>query len=427
MEKKIRVSKQLFWVCVPIIISFFMYFITANSTYLFLCNIIIMLETLIIAKFSIFSVKTIVLNWVLIAATFQHITGKSYGLLEMNLVTLYYKEMNIISLIYNIIMIIFISYSRIIQLEKRKLLNCRDKIHLKKFSVLLLSFIAIACSIIAFPRMPFTHATNGRFSALFKGNAWNHVAVVALLCLLPEIKKSRIVQGTYLLCIFWFLSHYERVDMMGVIVGCVIVLFTWTNFKDSNFKKIGLKKYTKYILVLITVVILLLVIGDMRNGGTFQADKLLRSIFVQKTASDIAYNFTCTVDYTINYGLLHGKTLLIYIVKLIPFTQNSASTSALIQNIYSTAGGDFLLDDAFINFGYIGVACFAILECIIIKLILENKSKYSCYLYLVLLFTVFRVTWYGYYYIEKAIFYFVPIMMGLSYFTTTKHISSVAK
>lgn len=392
-----------------------MYIVTNNPVYLFAVNMILTIIITISAKFSIMSLKIIVLNWTLIPAMFQYSTNESYGLLAMNLIPLYFAEMNIICLIYNLIILIFCKKTNFLNLEKVKILNYKTKLRLRREIVVLLCIIAILSSIVAFPRMPFTSAVDGRFNALFKGNAWNHITVVALLFLLPAIKQSRSIQVTYTFCIFWFLSHYERVDMIGIIIAMVIVLFIWEDYSNKKIK-VNILKNLKYILLIGIIIIVFIIVGDKRNGGDFDVATLMRRVLVQKTASDIAYNLTATIDFVINNGIIYGQTLIIYLFKLIPFTPNTMSTSALIQEIYNTAGGDFLLDDAFINFGFIGVLSFSIIECSIFMLLVKFKSKYSFYVYILLLATVFRVEWYGYYYIEKALFYFIPIIMFLTKF-----------
>ena len=62
------------------------------------------------------------------------------------------------------------------------------------------------------------------------------------------------------------------------------------------------------------------------------------------------------------------------------------------------------------NFGVLGIVLFAIAELSIINFILKKKKDYNFFLYIFILATPFRVTWYGLMYIEKGIIYIMPVL-----------------
>ena len=114
--------------------------------------------------------------------------------------------------------------------------------------------------------------------------------------------------------------------------------------------------------------------------------------------------------------LLLGKTYITYLIKAIPFLDTELRTDTILQEKYSTAGGDFFLDEPLMNFGWLGVILYPIIEMGIYLLILRKKSKYRFFVWVFLTTNTFRTTWYGLLYIEKGLIYFIPILYFILYF-----------
>ena len=131
----------------------------------------------------------------------------------------------------NFIWILIFTNTNIIELEKNKMI--KSNYQLNDFFVFFLCICAIFSILIAFPRLPFVKVADisGRFSALLPGNAWNHITIVCLILLIPSFKKNKLTKLTYLFCIFWFLSHYERVDIIGLLFGLFVITFFKKNRK----------------------------------------------------------------------------------------------------------------------------------------------------------------------------------------------------
>lgn len=152
-------------------------------------------------------------------------------------------------------------------------------------------------------------------------------------------------------------------------------------------------------------------IGEFRVGNdAINFLDLVKKIFVQNTASDVAYVFNSSINYNKNNELLKGKTYVTYLVKTIPLLDYSYRVENILQEQYNTPGGDFFLDEPLMNFGIIGIIIYPIIELGIYYLILKKHSDYSFFVWIFLMATSFRTSWYGLLYIEKGIIYFIPII-----------------
>lgn len=388
------------------IITLICYWIFETPNVIFIANLVIMFFVLFKAKFSYFSMKIVLMNYVLLAIFFQYTTGKSYGILEVSTLDLHYLQMNILIYLYNSICYIWINKTNILENEK-ELLNKNYK--MSKLSIYFCCIIAIITAIIAFPGMPFnkSYITN-RFVGLLQGNAWNHISIVCLIFLLPSFKKNNLVKFTYLFVVFWFISHYERVDIIGLLIFCFIYILV--RKKDLN-----LRSYIRIGCIIALVLFVMVYLGEVRasNAKNITMADIVRKTLVQNTAADIGYVFNTSVDYYETNELLLGKSYFTYIIKLVPFLNSNIRAGKILRDTYETPGGEFILSEPLMNFGMIGVIVFQIIEFAIYSKILSKKSKYRFFLYCFLIATVFRTTWYGWIYIEKAVVYFIPII----YFT----------
>ncbi len=401
--------KNILIILVIILVLTLSFGVLNNPNILFIGNIIVCILICIKAKFSLFTLKSFLINYVLISVAFQYNTGESYGILELGIFPLQYEMMNIISLIYNIIMFFYISNTDILSREEEmQKHNAKES---KVFSTIC-ALIAIIFSIIAFPNLNFSFESSTRFNSLLPGNAWNHVVVIALIFAIPNFKDSKMVKFSYVFCITWFLLHSERVDVLGLVIALLIILMI--NRKDM-VKKIFAIKNLKYYIIGIIVVLLLVYIGEYRAGNkNIDFETMFRKVLVQNTAADVGYVYNSSILYTESHGFEYGKTYLLYLIKLIPFISTDIyDASIILQKEYYTAGGILNLSEPYMNFGIIGVIIFAIVELTLINLIIRRKRNYNFFLYIFLLATVFRVTWYGLMYIEKGVVYIIPIMYVL--------------
>lgn len=404
--KNLRIRKENFFAFLLICITFILYYFLNNSNVFFVFNIVIVIWILIKARMSFFSVKIILCNYILIATFFEYNFNTSYGLLHKEN-NLYFNEMNGLIYIYNIIMLLILINSKIVDLEKKQLKN---NFEIPKMAEYFFGIIAVISTLIALPSMPFQEEYD-RFNALLPGNAWNHIAIVSLIFLIPNIRSSKFVKIIFGFVIFWFLSHYERVDIIGLIILLIIILYNQKNSK-VKFKNI-------FMLIIIGLLILFTMnfVGEQRSGNSeISFTNLVRKVFIQNTACDVAYVFNSAIDYIYTNDLLLGSSYKTYLIKAIPFLNFDESTDLLLQKKYNTAGGDFFLDEPLMNFGVLGVLIYPFVEVLIYYCILKKQTKYRFFLWAFLIMAVFRTTWYGLYYIEKGIIYFIPIMYFILYY-----------
>ena len=385
------------------LITYISYTVFNTPNVLFIANMAMLILIVIKAKFSLFSMKAAVMNYILFAVFFQYNTGKSYGILEISQIELNYFMINLLILIYNLISFLWINCSKVL-INENNLLNSDFKIG--TLSTYFCCLLAIFTAIIAFPGIPFSaEYVSNRFVGLLRGNAWNHISIVCLLFALPNFKKSHFVKFTFAFVVFWFISHYERVDILGLLFFCFVFIL-------SRKKNIKIRTYIIGIAVIVFCVFAMVYIGEMRarNTADISMSEILRKTLVQNTASDIGYVFNSSIDYYKNNDLLMGKTYITYIIELFPFVNSNLRVGHILGELYSTPGGEFILSEPLMNFGIIGVIVFQIIEYSIYTSILSKKSKYRFFQYSFLMMTVFRTTWYGWIYIEKAVVYFIPVI-----------------
>lgn len=157
-------------------------------------------------------------------------------------------------------------------------------------------------------------------------------------------------------------------------------------------------------------------IGELRVNNTQNLTmmNIVKKVFVQNTAADIGYVFNASVDYSENQELLMGKTYLTYLIKLVPFVDSNVRAGKILNDNYATPGGEFILSEPLINFGMFGAIVFQLIEFGAYTIILSKNNRYRFFLYSFLMITVFRTSWYGWMYIEKAVVYFIPIIYWIT-------------
>lgn len=157
-------------------------------------------------------------------------------------------------------------------------------------------------------------------------------------------------------------------------------------------------------------------LGELRadNIEDMTITDIARKTLVQNTAADVGYVFNTSIEYAQTNELLKGRTYLTYFIKLVPFLDSNVRAGKILNETYLTPGGEFILSEPLMNFGTIGILIFQIVEFSVYSAILSKKSRYRFFLYSFLMLTVFRTSWYGWMYIEKAVVYFIPIIYWIT-------------
>lgn len=405
------------------LLSVFFFVFDYNANYLFGINLILCFMICFKSKLSIFSLKELLITYVMISIFFQYNTNTSYGILQLCGTNLFYLEMNLIVLLYNILIFFFLSKTKVLSFEKNMLVKVRENNHQIAF---LFSLFAIVFTIIAFPRFGYVSNATDRFNALLPGKAWNHFVVACLVLAMPSFNKSKFTKFSFAFCIFWFLINGERVDMIGILACLIIYLFA-NKFVQAEQKK-KMKYYIQIGIFSLVVCFGMLAVGSIRSDSeSFVPKSIVRSVLVQSTASDIGYTFHSSIRYVKENGYLYGKTYPYYIKKIIPFTSNVGGAADILIEKYNSPGGIYLLSEPYMNFGIIGLIIFTVIELFVLYLIIKHDSNYAFILYLFLLATVFRTSWYGLEYIEKGVIYILPFLYFSFQFINKKVINRANK
>lgn len=105
--------------------------------------------------------------------------------------------------------------------NEEKIINL-DSLNLSSLNIIFNNLIAIIFTIVAFPRLTLHVVAAQRFDMLLPGQAWNQLAVVALLFNIRYLKERTSVKLVYIFVICWFLLNGERADITGLILGLVV-------------------------------------------------------------------------------------------------------------------------------------------------------------------------------------------------------------
>ncbi|KGK89555.1 hypothetical protein [Clostridium sp. HMP27] len=392
--------------CMFIILIFFTLYIfsNCNPNIIFWANMVLVLAIISECQFSLVTLVVVISNYVLINLFFYYQTGQAYGILA-HVKDLNYSEMLIYNLMFNFSIYIWITLTKFLDYEKILL---KRHYWINRIAANTCAIIAIIAVIIAFPQMIFTFDSSTRFQSLLPGNGWNHLAIVALIFAVTRIQDSMFIKISLVFIVFWFLAHYERVDIVGFCFAFISL------FAIKKNLKINAKFIMRYGIMIFIIFGFLVYIGEVRAGNiSIDLSMLLKHIVSQNTASDIGYVFHSSTKYVEDYGLLQGRSYITYIQGAIPMFDTPLRAGGIIKTLYGTPGGEYILTEPVINFGFIGVLIVTNIYMFILYKIVRKSSAYRYYLYIFLMVASFRFVWYGLSYIETAILYFIPFIYFL--------------
>ncbi|WP_404810803.1 hypothetical protein [Companilactobacillus jidongensis] len=197
--------------------------------------------------------------------------------------------------------------------------------------------------------------------------------------------------------------------MAGLLLGVLFYIL-------MRQKKVFSKRNIIVAVVGLLSIILLNTIGYLRiNGQVPNVALALKSVITTPTLSDVAYLCNASIDYVSRFSFTNGKILLSNIVSVIPFISTNGDFGSFISSVYSNPGGEPLIGEPLMDFGFIGIPIIAIFDFLILRLAVQFKNNFFRYEYMVLLFTVPRIVWYGRSFVYTSIIFFVPFM----YLTTS--------
>ena len=263
---------------------------------------------------------------------------------------------------------------------------------------------------IAFPSLNFTFNNSSRFNSLLPGHFWNHFSIILLLFAVGNLKNSRIIRICFCVVIAWFLLHSERVDVLGLLIFLII---RYCSKKNYNF---SFKVMSGITIIGIFIFVVFLYIGHSRAGEQtiLSITSFWQTFMTQSTASDLGHVFNGTIEYTYNRGLLFGKTYITYLQGLIPMFDQPLRAGHLVQLYYHTAGGELIISEPYINFGYIGILVIIPVYIWMVEKIIKKNTLYGRIVFYFLTASAVRYLWYGLTYIETGIIYLIPLSYLLS-------------
>lgn len=346
------------------------------------------------------SLMSFLVNVLLIPIFIQYVTNQSYGLLELNLIPLHLKLMILGIFLFNIT-VLFLSIVTEFKKNELELLSLNKKVKKNSWSIYFCNITAIIFSFVSFPRGFSQVSGNERFQMLLPGHAWNQLVIVALIFNLRYVRKYKSVQLTYLLCIMWFLFHGERADIAGLVLG-IICYWVMKQGKILTLKNLGI------LLVGLSIVVILNLVGNIRIGLTNRS--LLTSLLTTPTISDVAYLYNTAIDYSLSFAHTHGQIFVQNLLSAIPFYNSAADFSSIISLSYNNPGGEPFLAEPIMDFGMWSVPVMVSLDILFYRAVIVFKNDFFKYEYLLLLFAVPRIVWYGRSFVYTSVLFFVPLM-----------------
>ncbi len=378
-----------------------------NIYVLFLIDMFLLFLIVYKAQFSLITIWAIVPNYTLMCVFYYYVTDIAYGKLAF-IHNLQYNKMCELLILYNCVLVLFTYFSSFLDYEK----GIYEKdVKIDNISANICALLAVVMAYIAFPSFSFTFDNGNRFNALLPGHFWNQFSVILLIFSVGNFKKSRLVRICYCIVIMWFLLHSERVDILGLIL---FLLIRYCSQKKYQF---SLKTMSIVSCVCIAIFLLFIYIGNVRAGEQFAVSTsgFIQSFLTQSTASDLGHVFNGTLEYVDQKGLLYGETYITYLQGIIPMLEQPLRAGHIIESYYHTAGGELILTEPYLNFGFLGIVIIIpIYLCIVLKIIRKN-SRYNRIVFYFLTVAAVRYLWYGLTYIETGIIYLIP----LTYFGVT--------
>ncbi|TWT07125.1 hypothetical protein FQV26_04750 [Planococcus sp. CPCC 101016] len=278
------------------------------------------------------------------------------------------------------------------------------------------SALAIVSSIIYLPDLP-GKAYHDMSPSLLPGNAWNSVVVISYFFVLMGVKGSAIRKFALLFVPFWLLSHYARVDILGLLL-ILYLLLTVTKKAGVIKSKFSFKKAA----LIAGGLLVFSYLGLVRHSGlVFDMEAILDSVSIlinYPTVQDLVYSTAAAIEVTHTYTNYY--TLIDYIPQLIPsffgIEAQSPQAAHLVASLIHTNYGLFVYGEYYLNFEIIGLIMapfmtYAVIfvPALLLKKVFGNFGMALGYYWIVL--TIARVFWYGYIYYIKPLVIIMPIFI----------------
>lgn len=270
------------------------------------------------------------------------------------------------------------------------------------FTYICLLFILIISAIISYPRV-FGLDFNIDLSTIYISTN-----TALLLCRRPRNNLGTIIHS---LILFYVIIGGDRVDSIVAIVFLAII-----NIQD-NLAKESIKK-TYLIIGGVTLFILSVISGIIRDGNSVSIITILYSFYAQQTVSDVLYVFLCSIGYYYEHGqnlsVLGNLFLGLFPGPFYGVVSEYNYTIFLIRNYLPNPGGGLFYSEGMIAWGPVGVLLYSTVYALSIKLLFKSNKRISVALFILSFSMLCRIQWYGFIYSYKPIlftliFYFIFI------------------
>lgn len=414
MKLSIKISDILNFLLM-VVLSIIVYYI---GTEIFQFCFIIFLLFIIVrkAKFSFFSVLTFLLVFTLFQEFAMDVFNVGTGMLKTGRESKnHFNELYICTNIFCVVEYLFMSVTKIIENEREFYLL---KINISSFLAKILSFMSLIITLLIFPSIPnFKTTTVNRFtSGILPFSGFAGLALLLIGITYDAGKKNKIIYFNDFLIVLWFFGHAERVEALGLIVYLLLKYINQSSEDLKNFLQV-IKKHYKLIFLCFLLVVFLVIIGLTRDGKSAEdgisLNLILSRIFVQSTASDVAYIFNCSVELFENGNMFNGSTYMSYLSKLLLFFEHSISPEEAIQQYYFTMGGCPFFAEIVMNFGMKGILPMITIFFLVHSLILRKVTMFRAIFWIPIVIEIFRTAWYGWTGWFRMSVYMVPIIYFL--------------
>gem|GEM_PF-714927 len=390
--------------------------------YLISLDILISLIIIYKSKYSILSIISLLANYPIFPLVWEYYYNKGASSLSSPFgLQLYMTQMLLGILIFNIINLYFVFFTDILKKEENMLNFKQNMIFNERLIFVLLATVSL---LISMPTLPFTHVSD--FSqvrkALVAGSAWNYLMICSMVAFLSSTKKITLFEGVFLGFIFaWSLGNFNRAEVIG--------LFVLLGLRYVSWEKISKKRKWIFFTMALIGIIFMMFLGYYRVQESAASEQNILISFIldiknqiihltnQNTAGDIIHIYNTAFHYTREFGFLYGKSYLMYIYSILPFTggryNNEYLFTNILQNRFYNLGGGYFLTEPYINFGYVGIAVYSLLFFILLKYIVKKPNFISYMYYGVFVSAIFRLQWYGMIYIERSFIQIIPFILLL--------------
>lgn len=394
---KFNIKKNEIIILFLMIIFSVLAYYTTSKIFKFIFIFILFLCIFKKAKFSFFSILTFIIIFTLFQELYLDVFNIGTGMLITGKEALnHFNELYLCTNIFCVVEYFFIINTNIIENENKIYIL---EIKMSKFLAIMFSFLALIITILIFPSIP-TFKANllNRFnSGIIPFSGFAGLTFLLIGITYDSGKRYKIIYFIDAFIIFWFFGHAERVEALGLLLYIFLKYINQNTIGLKNITNI-LKKNYKLILFSFAVIIFLTWLGMTRtneHNNVVELNEIINKMFIQSTASDVAYIFNCSVELANNGNMMGGSTYLSYLSRIIPFLGDFQSAEEAIKQYYYTVGGCPYFAEAIMNFGMSGVFPIVTIFFIVHSWILRKINCYRAIFWIPIVIEIFRTAWYG--------------------------------